>query len=149
LPFFPDPRATAPTRCNFKSSDHPTPPFTQGQKCTDGSIDARIFAPSVHPTLYKSVGPTRHNGSAPPLSQTLTRARPPHSRPSTAALLASGDPLAYARARAHSAVLRARRRPPRRSPASKSARAPLTPPRVSPPPPIPAVRRHLCSPAAV
>jgi hypothetical protein len=42
------------------------PPFTQEHKCTDGSTDARIFAPSVHPTLYKSVGPTRHNGSAPP-----------------------------------------------------------------------------------
>jgi hypothetical protein len=39
----------------------------QKRGCTDGSTDASIFRPSVHPTLYKSVGPTRHNGSAPSL----------------------------------------------------------------------------------
>jgi hypothetical protein len=51
LPFFPDPHTTAPTRCNFRPSDHPMVAFTQEHKCTDGSTDARIFAPSVHLTL--------------------------------------------------------------------------------------------------
>jgi hypothetical protein len=70
------------------------------------------------------VGPTRHNGSAPPLSlsQTLTRARPPQPRPSAAALLASGDPVVYARACAHSAAPRARRRPPHLAAALNLAR---------------------------
>jgi hypothetical protein len=32
------------------------PCFTLELSCTDGSTDASIFRPSVHPTLYKSVG---------------------------------------------------------------------------------------------
>jgi hypothetical protein len=40
------------------------PYFTPELSCTDGSTDACIFLPSVHPTLYKRVGPTRHNSSA-------------------------------------------------------------------------------------
>jgi hypothetical protein len=38
--------------------------FTQEQSCTDGSTDAFILPPSVHPTLLKGVGPVCHNGSA-------------------------------------------------------------------------------------
>jgi hypothetical protein len=38
--------------------------FTQELSCTDRSTDAYIFLPSVHSTLYKSVGPTCHNDSA-------------------------------------------------------------------------------------
>jgi hypothetical protein len=65
--------------------------FTQELSCTDGSTDASFSLSSVHPTLYKSVGPTHLNGSAPPLSQTLTTVRPPHPRPFAATPLASGD----------------------------------------------------------
>jgi hypothetical protein len=32
--------------------------FTEEQSCTDGSTDAFFFPSSVHPTLYKSVGPS-------------------------------------------------------------------------------------------
>jgi hypothetical protein len=42
--------------------------FTPEISCTNGSTDACIFLPSVNPTLYKSVGPSRHNGSAPSLT---------------------------------------------------------------------------------
>jgi hypothetical protein len=108
LPFFPDPRATAPTRCNFRPSDHPAPPFNQEQKCTDGSTDANIFAPSVHLTLYKSVGPTRHNGStssSSSLTLTLRRRRP---APDAAAFVLTSGKIS--RARASSAVIRVRRR---------------------------------------
>jgi hypothetical protein len=44
------------------------PSFTPELSCTDGSADAFFSLSSVHPTLYKSMGPTRHNGSAPPLT---------------------------------------------------------------------------------
>jgi hypothetical protein len=70
------------------------PPFTQEQKCTDGSTDAYIFRPSVHPTLYKCVGPTIHNGSAMFLSPNPNplRAAAVHRAPS------SSPPLAKSRA---------------------------------------------------
>jgi hypothetical protein len=57
---FPDPRATAPTRYKNRPSDHPMPSFTQELSCTDGSTDASNLSPSVHLTLHRRVGPTRH-----------------------------------------------------------------------------------------
>jgi hypothetical protein len=76
--------------------------FTRELSCTDGSTDAYIFLPSVHPTLYKSVGPTCHNGwrlassPNPIFSPAAARARLVTVR---RRLLASGESLAYARLR--------------------------------------------------
>jgi hypothetical protein len=39
-------------RFKTRPSDHPMPSFTEEQKSTDGSTDARIFALPVHPMLY-------------------------------------------------------------------------------------------------
>jgi hypothetical protein len=36
------------------------PGFTQELSCTDGSTDASIFSPLVHPMLHWNVGPTGH-----------------------------------------------------------------------------------------
>jgi hypothetical protein len=90
--------------------------FTRELSCTDGSTDAYIFLPSVHPTLYKSVGPTCHNGwrlassPNPIFSPAAARARLVTVR---RRLLASGESLAYARLRPPPPpAIRARCRPP-------------------------------------
>jgi hypothetical protein len=149
LPFFPDPRSTAPTRYKDRLSDHPMPGFTTELSCTNGSTDALLFQPSVHPTLHWSVGPTCHIRRR-SLDSFLTLICSPPSRARRRHLRAqlrriSSRAGACASLRPPSCSLSAAAPPYR---VQIRARAPLTPPRVSPPPPIPAVRRNLCSPAA-
>jgi hypothetical protein len=55
--------------------------FTQELSCTDVSTDACIFPPSIHPTLYKSMVPTRHKGLAPDSFLTLILFEPPPPAP--------------------------------------------------------------------
>jgi hypothetical protein len=97
------------------------PCFTQELSCTDGSTDASIFSPSVHPMLHWSVGPTCHIRRRPLVSiqtQNLPAATPALY---AAALLTSGDSPAYVHALRHLPTLppppRARCRPPRHAPA--------------------------------
>jgi hypothetical protein len=80
--------------------------FTHEQKCTDGSTDARIFALSIHPTLYKSMGPTRHNGWRPSSSPNPNSSHPPSPEaqsPVRRRVAASGDPSRACVCRASSA----------------------------------------------
>jgi hypothetical protein len=110
--------------------------FTQELSCTDGSTDAYIFRPSVHPTLYKSVGPTRHNGLAPFLA--------PNPTPLRAAAVLRAPSSSLPPVKSHAPMPpqpscpppapRARRWPSRRSAASSLSRVRRLPlrPRVSP-----------------
>jgi hypothetical protein len=103
------------------------PSFTQELSCTDGSTDASIFSPSVHPTLHWSVAPTCHICRRLPLFVSN------HNLPSAAGCARRCLPARLRRpprvARAlrlllrSSAVVRARRRPPAPPTLANSAHA--------------------------
>jgi hypothetical protein len=67
------------------------PYFSPELSCTDGSTDAFNFPPSVHPTLYKSVGRVCHNGLAQLKSSLTLTSATAVPRRSAAFVLASDD----------------------------------------------------------
>jgi hypothetical protein len=111
--FHTDPHTTALTHLKWRPSVHPVRWFTAEQIWSDGSTDAHIFPPSVHPMLHWRVGPICHNGLAP---------RPPHSNPNTDAV--QGCPCAAVHA--VSDLLRARGHTPPPPPPLLDRRLPPT-----------------------
>jgi hypothetical protein len=90
-----------------------------------------FFRPSVHPTLYKSVGPTRHNGSAPSLSSnpnpTLPRTRSPPFLPERCPARLRPPSACACALRQPSAAPRVRHRPPHLATALNRALPPPQP----------------------